>query len=106
MPIRWSALKVSEAMDQAEHQVNLAMVFLAEAKSIAGRAKGIDNLPGYIDQELDRFIWEIERAIGGGSAEPAGRLKAAIEAVRKAIPDGAIEAERKRLRRGSQQSLI
>ncbi|MBT9148363.1 MAG: hypothetical protein DDT32_02135 [Syntrophomonadaceae bacterium] len=97
MPIRWSALKVSEAMDKVEHQVNLAEVFLSEAKSVAGRAKGIENLPKYLDQDLDRLIFTIKRL---------DEVKAAIESVRKSIPDGAIEAERKRLRRGSQQSLI
>ncbi len=93
-------------MDKVEHQVNLAEVFLAEAKAMAKKAKSIDNLPGYIDQDLNRIIWEVERAIGGSSVGPPGRLKAAIESVRKSIPYGAIEAERERLRRGSQQSLI
>lgn len=97
MPIRWSALKVNEAMDRVEHQVNLAEVFLPEARSIASQVRQIDNLPGYLDDRLCRLIWAIEQL---------DKIKASIEAVRKAIPDGAIEAERKRLRRGSQQSLI
>jgi len=97
MPIRWSALKVSEAMDRVEYQVNLAEVFLPEARSIASQVRQIDNLPGYLDDRLCRLIWAIEQL---------DKIKASIEAVRKAIPDGAIEAERKRLRRGSQQSLI
>ncbi len=32
MPIKWSALKVSEVMDEVEHQVDLADSFLSEAK--------------------------------------------------------------------------
>ncbi|MCL0092224.1 hypothetical protein M1N92_00885 [Dehalococcoidia bacterium] len=97
MPIRWSALKVSEAMDRVEHQINLAEVFLPEARSIASQVRQVDNLPGYLDDRLRRLIYAIERL---------DEVKASIEAIRKAIPDGAIEAERKRLRRGSQQSLI
>ena len=35
MPIKWSAVKVSEAMDEVEYQVNLADAFLSEAKAKA-----------------------------------------------------------------------
>ena len=35
MPIKWSAVKVSEAMDDVERQINLAESFLAEAKAKA-----------------------------------------------------------------------
>ena len=46
---------------------------------------------------LIRLITQIERE---------DYVKGAIEAVRKAIPDGAIEAEQERLKYGSQQSII
>ncbi len=97
MPIKWSAVKVSEAMDEVESQVNLAEAFLNEAKAKAGTARKIADLPQYIDQRLIRLICEIERI---------NNIRSAIEAVRKSLPDGAIEAERERLRDGSQQSLI
>jgi len=87
MPIRWSALKVSEAMDRVEHQVNLAEVFLPEARSIASQVRRIPNLPDYLDDRLCRLIWTIDQL---------DKIKASIEAVRKSIPDGAIEAERER----------
>jgi len=97
MPIKWSAAKVSEAMDEVEHQVCLAESFFTEAKTKAKEARKIANLPKYLDQRLIRLISDIERI---------GRVKGSIKAVRDDIPDGAIEVERERLKYGSQQSII
>ena len=97
MPIKWSVVKVSEAMDDVERQINLAGSFLAEAKVKATEARRIANLPQYLDQRLAHLISQIERI---------DNIKGSIEAVRNAIPDGAIGAERERLKNGSQQSLI
>jgi len=97
MPIRWSAVKVSEAMDEVEAQVSLADQFFAEALKKANEARKIPNLPQYIDHRLIGLISEIERI---------ERIKDRITSVRKDIPDGAIEAERESQKYGSQQSLI
>ena len=97
MPIRWSAVKVSDAMDEVESQINLADAFLTEARVKAEEARGIAELPQYVDQRLIRLITDIERI---------GYARSAIEAVRKSIPDGAIEAEQAKGKHGSQQSLI
>ena len=97
MPIKWSAVKVSEAMDEVESQINLAESFLADAKVKAETARNIADLPQYLGQRLIRLITDIERI---------DYVKATIEAVRKAIPDGAIETEQERIKHGSQQSLI
>ena len=97
MPIKWSAIKVSEAMDGVERQINLAESFLAEAKVKAETARAIANLPQYLDQRLIRLITDIERI---------DKVKGAIESVRNAIPNGTIEAERERFKHGSQQTLI
>ena len=97
MPIRWSAVKVSEAMDEVEAQVRLAESFFAEALAKAKEARKIPNLAGYMDDRLIGLISEIERL---------DRVKGRIQSVRKAIPEGAIEAEQESLRYGSQQSLI
>ena len=97
MPIKWSAVKVSEAMADVERQVNLADAFLSEAKVKAEAARNIANLPAYLDQRLIRLITDIERI---------ERVKEAIGAVRSAIPDGAIEAERESARQGGTQSLM
>ena len=97
MPIKWSAVKVNEAMDDVERQINLAESFLAEARVKAEAVRNIADLPQYVDQRLIRLICDIERI---------DNVMSSIEAVRKAIPDGAIEAEQERLKNGSQQSLI
>jgi len=97
MPIKWSAIKVSEAMDDVERQINLAESFLAEAREKAEIARKIADLPQYVDQRLVRLICDIERI---------DNVKSSIEAVRQSIPDGAIEAEREHTKNGSQQPLI
>ena len=97
MAIRWSAVKVSEAMDEVEHQALLADQFIAEAKVRAEEAKKIPNLPQYMEHRINRLIDQLERM---------EYIKGAIIRVRKDIPDGAIEAERESQKYGSQQSLI
>ena len=97
MPIKWSAVKVSEAMDEVEQQVLLADQFITEAKAKAREAKKMPNLPQYMEQRINRMIDQLERL---------EYIKGAIKAVRKDIPDGAIEAEREQGKYGSTQSLI
>ncbi len=97
MPIKWSAVAVSEAMDKIEQQVNLADQFLAEAKAKAEKARSIAHLPQYIDQRLVGLIGDIERI---------DSVKSRIESVRQDIPDGAIEAERKSTKHGKTQPLM
>jgi hypothetical protein len=96
MPIKWSALQVSQAMDEVEHQLSLADAFLDEAKGKAKEARNIASLPSYLDDRLVRLITEIERL---------DHVKMAIDSVRKSIPEGAIEAERNRQKQGIQQNL-
>ena len=97
MPIKWSALKVSEAMDIAEEFIKEEDRPLEQAKIVATEAERIANLPQYLDQRLIRLISDIKRI---------DYVKASIKAVRNDIPDGAIEAEQKALEYGSQQSLV
>ena len=97
MPIKWSAVAVSEAMDKVEQQVNLAEGFFAEAKAQAEKALSIANLPQYMEQRIHRLIWDIERM---------DQVKGDIKAVRNNIPDGAIEAEKGITKHGSQSSLM
>jgi len=106
MPVKWSTLRVSEAMDMVEEFVGQAVEPLEQARIVAQEARNIPNLPQYVDQYLVRIIGEIDRAIGGSQWEPVGRLKAGIQSVREALPDGAIEEERKKLESGSQLSLV
>ena len=106
MPIKWSPLMVSEAMDMVEEYVNHVVEPLEQARIVASEARNIPNLPQYVDQYLVRIVGEIDRAIGGSQWEPVGRLKVGIQSVRESLPDGAIEAEKKRLESGSQLSLV
>jgi len=97
MAIRWSAVKVSEAMDEVEAQISLADQFFVEARKKANETRKIPNLPQYIDHRLIGLICEIERI---------DRIKDRIKSVRNDIPEGAIAAEQERAKYGSQQSLI
>ena len=106
MPVKWSALKVNEAMDMVEEFVDQVIEPLEQARIVASEARNIPNLPQYVDQHLLRIIGEIDRAIGGSQWEPEGRLKAGIQSVRESLPDGAVDEERRRIENGSQLSLV
>ncbi len=97
MPIKWSAVQVSEAMDMVGGFVRDADLPLEQAKIVATEAKRIADLPEYMEQRLNRLISDIERI---------DNVKDSIKAVLNTIPDGALEAERKTLSYGSTQSLV
>ena len=97
MPIKWSALLVSEAMDMVEDFVSEAAEPLAQAKIVANEARKIPNLPQYLDQRLLRLVCDIERI---------DYIKSAINAVRNDLPDGAVEAERQTASYGRQPVLV
>ncbi|MDD5511903.1 MAG: hypothetical protein PHI12_14020 [Dehalococcoidales bacterium] len=97
MPIRWSALLVSEAMDMVEDLVNQAAEPLERARIVANEARNIPNLPQYLDQRLVRLVCDIERI---------NYIKSAIKAVRSDLPDGAIEAEKRIANHGRQPVLV
>ena len=61
MPIKWSALRVTEAMDMVEEFVNEADQPLEQAKIVAREARNIANLPSYMDDRLVGLICDIER---------------------------------------------
>jgi len=105
VPVKWSPLKVIEAIDMVEEYVTQVIAPLEQARNATREARDIPNLPQYVDQYLLRIISEIDRSIGGSQWEPEGRLKTAIESVRKSIPEGAIETEKKRHKHGNQLSL-
>ncbi len=106
MPIKWSALKVSEAASMIEEYINQAAEPLEQARIVASEARKIANLPQYVDQDFTRLMGEIDRAIGGSQWEPTGRLKAGIEGIRKNLPEGSVAAERDAATHGTTQSLI
>ena len=96
MPIKWSAVKVSEAMDEVEYQVLLADQFVGEAKAKAREAKKIANLPQYMVQRLNCLIDQLQRM---------EYIRKSIKDVRKDLPDGAIKAEQVASKYGNQQAL-
>ncbi|MGQ9545950.1 MAG: hypothetical protein ACUVTR_02125 [Dehalococcoidia bacterium] len=105
MPIKWSALKVSEAADMIEGYVNQAAEPLECAREIAKAALEIPNLPNYVSDDFWYLIAEINRAIGGGY-EGQGRLKLRLKSIRDELPKDALESEQKRKEIGEQKSLV
>jgi hypothetical protein len=97
MPIKWSALRVSEAMDMVEEFVNQAVEPLEQAKIVANEARKIDDLPQYLDQRLTRLIIDIGRI---------DSIKNSINAVRRDLPEEAIESEKKSASHGRQPVLV
>jgi len=97
MAIKWSAVRVSEAMDEVEHQVTLAEDFIAQAKVKAEEARKIANLPQYMDGRLRSLLDQLERM---------ENVKSAIERIRNDIPQEALDEERKLASYGSQQELV
>ena len=97
MPIKWSALRVSEAMDMVEEFINQTAEPLEQAKTVANEARKIANLPQYLDQRLVRLIIDIERI---------DYLRNSINAVRNDLPDGAVETEKKAESHGRQPVLV
>ena len=65
MSIKWSALRVNEAMNMVEEHVNRAVELLEQVKIAVNEARNIQNLPKYVDHYLVRIIGEIDRVIGG-----------------------------------------
>ena len=97
MPIKWSALMVSDAMDMVEEFANQAAEPLEQAKIVANEARNIPNLPQYVDQRLVHLVCDIERI---------DYIKSSINAVRKELPDRAVEAERISASHGRQPVLV
>ena len=60
MPIKWNPLKVNEAMDKVEEQVNQVIEPLEKARLAAREALNIPNLPQYVTQHINRIIGDID----------------------------------------------
>jgi len=85
MPIGWSALRVSEALDEVERQIDAAQPFLDAAREKAKEARTLPNLAGYMDERLAWIIRQIDRIT---------YVRDAIARARSVIPNEALEAER------------
>jgi len=96
--IKWSAVKVSEAMDMVELQLSCAQPFIDQALVVVQEARRIPNLAGYMDDRLAGLEFYIKEKWDG--------VKSRVQSVRKSIPEGAIEEEREAGKHGTTQSLI
>ena len=98
MPIRWSTVRVSEAVDEVEELMNSIRPTLWRMREKAQELRRIPNLPGYIDQPTASMTFKVDNF--------NTYMKGYIERIRDRIPKDALEDERKALEYGSQQSLI
>ncbi len=110
VPIKWSALKVSEAANMIEEFLNQAAEPLEQARIVALEARKIDNLPQYIEQGLNSILAEIERVTGGevswSKEHQDGSIKRAIDRLRDDIPKDAIQSDQASQKYGSTQSFV
>jgi hypothetical protein len=110
VPIKWSALKVSEAADKIEELINQAAEPLEQARIVAQEARKIDNLPQYVGQGLNSILAEIERVTGGevswSKEHQDGSIKRAIDRLRDDIPKDAIQSDQASQKYGSTQSFV
>lgn len=97
MPIKWSALKVSEAMDMVEEFIGQAAEPLEQARIVAIAARNIANIPQYVDERLAYLTGSIGRI---------DHIRSSIKAVREALPVGVVVEERKRIASGDQLALV
>ena len=98
MLIKWSAVKVSENVDELDELVRSISTSLWRITDKARDIKQIPNLPGYIDQPTNTLLWKVDAF--------KDYLKGYIERIRERIPQDALKEERKAMEYGSQQSLI
>ena len=110
MPIKWNALKVSEAAGKIEEFINQAAEPLEQARIVALEARKIDNLPQYIGQGLNSILAEIERVTGGevswSKEHQDGSIKRAIDRLRDDIPKDAIQSDQTSQKYGSKQAFV
>jgi hypothetical protein len=73
---------------------------------VARAALEIPSLPEYVGQRFAGLLSEIERAIGGTTAEPIGRLRARLQSIQDSVPKDALQAEKKASSYGTKVSLV
>jgi hypothetical protein len=108
MPIKWSGLRVIEAMDMAEEYVSQAIEPLEQALLVVEEATKIPNLPDYMKYRINRLMEEMKRLTGGviyGHETPS-YLVSSIDSIRNTIPKEAPEQEKARERAGKQPALV
>ena len=98
MPIRWSAVSVSQKVDEIEELFNSVTPTLWQIREKAEELRRIPHLPGYIDQPAYMMTDKIGRF--------KDSMKGYVERIRNLIPKDALEEERKAMEHGTTQSLM
>ena len=98
MTIKWSAVRVSEGVDEIEELFKSITPTFWRIREKAEELRRIPNLPGYIDQPTVTMTTKVDNF--------NSYMKGYIERIRNLIPKEALGEERKALEYGRQQSLI
>jgi len=98
MTIKWSAVRVSEGVDEIEELFKSITPTFWRIREKAEELRRIPNLPGYIDQPTVTTTTKVDNF--------NSYMKGYIERIRNLIPKEALDEERKALEYGRQQSLI
>jgi len=99
MPVRWSALKASQAADIIEEHINNASAPLNLASEEADKAlRDIPDLPQYMEQHFRQLKGECQWAYK--------KLLGTVDRIRKDIPGVELAREQKRAEDGTAGSLF
>ena len=98
MPIKWSAVRVSQNVDEVEELMNSIKPTLWRIREKAEELRQVPSLPGYIDQPAATMTFKVDNF--------NTYMKGYVERIRNLIPKEALEEERKAMEYGSQQSII
>jgi len=98
MSIRWSAVRVSNKVDEIEELMNSIRPTLWQIRDRAEELRRIPSLPGYIDQPTATMTFKVDNF--------NDYMKGFVERIRGLIPKEALEDERKATKLGNQQSLV
>jgi len=106
MPIRWSAVSVSESMDNVEKEIEDIFEPLWRAHKIVRETMLLPNLPKYMKIYLAGVMFEIHNITGDNIQRHGSRILNRISMVRNNIPEGEIEAEKEATRHGKKYNLF
>jgi hypothetical protein len=106
MPIRWSAVSVSEAMDKVDKEIEPIFEPLWRADAIVREAMNLPNIPDYMKQALLGLQGQIHMITGYDLHKRGSRLLDSIHYVSSKLPEGSVEAEKHAIRHGKTGSFL
>ena len=98
MPIKWSAVRVSDNVDKIEELMSSIRPTLWRIREKAEELRRIPNLPVYIDQPAATMTFKVDNF--------NDYMKGYVERIRNLIPADALKKEQETQEYGSQQSLV